>query len=325
MLFTLSLLIVGLGTLIAGIFVLLGLRDKLRTDSLSGKWKAVVTHGKMEELQTAKEVNITVLFDWEVGDGKYIGDAGVSYLVEADKKKILFDLGDSYGRKNSDPVGHNLIKSGQDPLALGKELAGVVISHHHRDHVGGLKQQLRKTFRMPGDMLPECPIYLPKNLTHRFLTGEVLSEPKEILPGVAVTGPLPGWMFFLGNTPEQMLVINLEKGLLLVVGCGHPGAVQMARYAMEITGRPIFAFFGGVHALLDQSRSLQQRFIASKNPPWRPVTPDTIGIMATELSDLGIKKLFLSTHDSDDWAVSIFKTVFGKDLTILRVGEVYKF
>lgn len=318
-------IVAGATALVIVIVLLLWLRDKINTDRLPEKWGKALQGAEKLTLESPGKTKITILFEWEVSDGKYIGDAGVSYLIQTGEKKILFDLGDSYGKSNPDPVGHNIKQMGFDPQELAKELSAVVLSHHHRDHVGGFKQQMKKTFRMPADMLPDCPVYLPKDLSHHTLKGEILNKPKQILAGIALTGPLPGWMFFLGDTPEQMLVINADQGLVLVAGCGHPGIVQMAKFALQITGRPLFAFFGGAHALMDQSRSFTQRIIASKNPPWRPVTPDTIGIMATELSDLGIQKVYLSAHDSDDWAVSIFKTVFGEDLIILRVGETYEF
>ena len=307
----------------SGVVVLLWARDRLQTDRLPGKWQQATNSGRGMELAEAGPTKITVLFDWLVGDGKYIGDAGVSYLIETSGKKILFDLGDRYGRRSPEPVLHNLNQAGYDPQGLADELSAVVISHHHRDHVGGLKAQLHKTYRLPGDMAPTCPVYLSKPLRHPQAKGHVPKAPEQILPGVAVTGPLPGWMFLLGDTPEQMLIVNLPEGLLLVVGCGHPGVVAMARYAQTITGRPLYAVFGGVHALLDQSKPFAQRFFGAKNPPWHPVTPEDVGILAVGLSDLGVKKIYLSTHDSDDWAVSVIESVFEKDLMLLRVGETY--
>ena len=311
--------------LIAILAGLMWLRDRLNVDRLPKKWETATNAGRGLELGLAQSARITVLFDWLVGDGKYIGDAGVSYLADVDGRKILFDLGDSYGKKNPSPVLDNMQRAGLDPQKLAGELAAVVISHHHRDHVGGFGAQLRGTYRLPGSMRPDCPIYLPKPLKHPTLEGRVLPAPQQIIPGVAVTGPLPGWMFTLGDTPEQMMIINRPEGLVMVLGCGHPGAVPMVRYARQIAGRPVFALFGGVHALLDQSRTLLQRIVATKNPPWRPVTPEDIGIMAVGLLDLGVKKLYLSAHDSDDWALSIIEGVYGKDLVMLRVGETYKF
>lgn len=311
---------------IAGsIIVFLWLRDGYMVRQLPGRWEAVTNQGRGTEMKQAGPVKITVLFDWLAGDSRFIGDAGISYLIESGGRKILVDLGDSFGKSKPDPLLHNMQQMGWEPDELAAQLEAVVITHHHRDHVGGFRPQMKNSFRMPGGIKPDCPIYLPKPLKHPDLEGQVLEKPEELLPGVLLTGPLPGWMFTLGHTPEQMLVINLEEGLLLVVGDGHPGVFAMARYAREITGRPLYAYFGGTQALLDRSRSLRHRLIGAKNPYWRPVTPEDIGTMAVGLSDLGVKKMFLSTHNADDGAVSIMETVYGKDLTQLRVGETYEF
>lgn len=318
---SLLIVIIGSGATFVG---LLWLRDKIATDKVRRNWEKVTENGRGFSLQTAGETKIQVLFDWLVSDGKYIGDAGVSYLIESGGKRILFDLGDSYGKKNPEPVWHNIKQAGHDPKTFAESLDAVVISHHHRDHVGGLGVQLKNSFKMPGGIVPKCPVYLPKSLKHKEITGRVVGKPEEILPGIGVTGPLPGWMFIMGNTPEQMILINHPEGLICVVGCGHPGAVAMARFAKEITGRPLYAFFGGAHALLDQSRTIFQRLLGAKNAPWRPSTPEDVGIMAVGLSGLGFKKIYLSTHDSDDWAVNIIRSVFEKEVTLLRVGETYE-
>lgn len=317
--------IIGVASSVAALVGLLWLRDKIHTSGLPQKWVATINKGRGFQLDQVASAKITVLFDWLVGDAKYIGDAGVSYLVEIEDKKILFDLGDRYGKSNPDPVLHNIKNLGYEPEEFVKKLDAVVISHHHRDHVGGLKAQLGKTFRIPGELEPKCPIYIPKPLSHPILKERISDKPEQLFPGVGLTGPLPAWMFFLGCTPEQMLMINLPEGLLLVVGCGHPDISAMVRYAKEITGRPVYAIFGGIHALLDKSKSFTQRVIAAKNPPWRPITPEDIGIMAVALSDMGVKKIYLSSHDSDEWATNILRTVFNDDLILIRVGDAYKF
>ena len=317
--------IFGVAGFIAALVGLFWLRDKINTGRLPQKWEAAINSGRGLQLDSAGPVKITVLFDWLVGDAKYIGDAGVSYLIETEDKKILFDLGDRYGKSNPDPVLHNIKNLGNDPEQFTKKLDAVVISHHHRDHVGGLKAQLGKTFRFPGELEPKCPIYIPKPLSHPVLKERIPSKPDQLFPGIGLSGPLPALMFLLGCTPEQMLMINLPEGLLLVVGCGHPDIAAMVRFAKEITGRPVYAIFGGIHALLDQSKNLAQRIFAAKNPPWRPVTPEDIGIMAVALSDMGVKKIYLSSHDSDEWATNIIRTVFNDDLILIRVGDTYRF
>ena len=48
---------------------------------------------------------------------------------------------------------------------------------------------------------------------------------------------------------DQALVVNVRgKGLVIVTGCGHAGAVNIVRYAQRLTGVPrLHALLGGLH------------------------------------------------------------------------------
>ena len=48
---------------------------------------------------------------------------------------------------------------------------------------------------------------------------------------------------------DQALVVNVRgKGLVIVTGCGHAGAVNIVRYAQRLTGVPrLQALLGGLH------------------------------------------------------------------------------
>lgn len=57
---------------------------------------------------------------------------GISFYIETEKKKILFDFGpDDSFRKNSEILGIDL-----------KEVDLAILSHGHRDHGGGLSEFL---------------------------------------------------------------------------------------------------------------------------------------------------------------------------------------
>lgn len=50
-----------------------------------------------------------------------------------------------------------------------------------------------------------------------------------------------------GFNDEQALVIEGKKGLSLVVGCAHPGIMNMADTAKALFKQPLLAIYGGIH------------------------------------------------------------------------------
>ncbi|MGE5131784.1 MAG: MBL fold metallo-hydrolase, partial [Gemmatimonadota bacterium] len=70
------------------------------------------------------------------------GEPGVSYLVTAGTTRLLFDTGLNLAGSAESALVTNAAALGADLSALD----AVVISHLHLDHVGGLRQQLRRTF-----------------------------------------------------------------------------------------------------------------------------------------------------------------------------------
>jgi 7,8-dihydropterin-6-yl-methyl-4-(beta-D-ribofuranosyl)aminobenzene 5'-phosphate synthase len=94
----------------------------------------------------------------------------------------------------------------------------------------------------------------------------VYDGPREIMPGVWLTGPVPrkyperNWSGALqlrgaggelseDNLPEdQSLVIDTVKGLVVISGCGHAGVINTLDYARaKIREAPIHAAIGGFH------------------------------------------------------------------------------
>jgi 7,8-dihydropterin-6-yl-methyl-4-(beta-D-ribofuranosyl)aminobenzene 5'-phosphate synthase len=94
----------------------------------------------------------------------------------------------------------------------------------------------------------------------------VYDGPREIQPGVWLTGPVPrkyperNWSGALqlrgdkgemseDNLPEdQSLVIDTAKGLVVISGCGHAGVINTLEYARaKVRQAPIYAAIGGFH------------------------------------------------------------------------------
>jgi 7,8-dihydropterin-6-yl-methyl-4-(beta-D-ribofuranosyl)aminobenzene 5'-phosphate synthase len=206
-----------------------------------------------------------------------IGEWGFSALVEADGHLLLFDTG-----ARPDTVLRNARELGVDL----SQVTDVVLSHNHDDHTGGLVHlrhelsqrdaaALSRAHVAPGilwsrveeghegnPMLKSAPLYLAEGgvfIEHK--------EPSELWSGVFLTGPVPrkyperNWSghrqvhspsgLVEDNLPEdQALVIDTDRGLVVVTGCGHAGIINIVDFAQkQVRDAPIYAVLGGLHLL----------------------------------------------------------------------------
>ena len=107
-------------------------------------------------------MRLTVLTDNNtIIDQYYIGEPAVSYYIEDDETRILFDTG------YSDVYVKNAEKLGID-LTL---LDAVVLSHGHNDHTGGLA-------------------YFPRTSNHPKLIGHPLVLERKRVDQLAIGSPL---------------------------------------------------------------------------------------------------------------------------------------
>ena len=92
-----------------------------------------------------------------------------------------------------------------DPEKIGM----VVLSHAHGDHTGGLAAILERN--------SHAEIYVPASLMLRLPERKVVSvsQPTWITKRVFSTGELKGI--------EQSLAVKTDKGIVVIVGCSHPG------------------------------------------------------------------------------------------------------
>lgn len=190
---------------------------------------------------------------------------------------LLFDAGLS---KNG--LMHNM-----DVLEVRpKELHTIVLSHGHADHTQGLMGMVERLGerKMPLLLHPDAflerklllpdghEIHLPppdrRLLSHEGI--EVIEErgPSYLLENlVLVTGQIPRSTPFERGFPihyarvahrwqpdplihdDQAVVLHVKgRGLVILTGCGHAGAVNTIRHAQELTGvQKVYAVIGGFH------------------------------------------------------------------------------
>jgi 7,8-dihydropterin-6-yl-methyl-4-(beta-D-ribofuranosyl)aminobenzene 5'-phosphate synthase len=218
-------------------------------------------------ISTAQSANrITILYDAFGKSSNLKKDWGFSAFVEYDGKRILFDTGN-----NADTFAQNVKALGIDL----KKLDFAVISHRHGDHTSGLNYLL--------SVNPSVKIYVPKEAFGVFgaaLPGTFYRR-DESLPGdmryydgqppekMTFGTPWPGANFVwvdnltevapaiylistVSQTPgtlelrELSLAIKSPKGVVLGVGCSHPG-IEKILEASTAVDKHVHLVFGGLH------------------------------------------------------------------------------
>jgi 7,8-dihydropterin-6-yl-methyl-4-(beta-D-ribofuranosyl)aminobenzene 5'-phosphate synthase len=162
-----------------------------------------------------------------VKSGKLKAGWGFSCFIETKgAPSILFDTG-----ADSPTLLHNMKELGINPNRVGK----IVISHTHGDHTGGLRRML--------EVNKEAEIYVPASFWGSIPERKVttVTGPLQISEGIFSTGELRG--------KEQSLAIRTKKGILIVVGCSHPGLGEIMDAASRF-GR-LYGIAGGFHGFHD--------------------------------------------------------------------------
>jgi 7,8-dihydropterin-6-yl-methyl-4-(beta-D-ribofuranosyl)aminobenzene 5'-phosphate synthase len=186
----------------------------------------------------------------------------------------------------------------QNARELGVDLTGVrdlVLSHNHSDHTGGLVTLRREFMKKDPAALGRAHVGKGIFLSRVNASGEEVNAlietrkgyeatggtfvehdaPVALRPGVWLTGPVPrlhperNWSPGLklrgpaglvdDTVPEdQSLVVNTERGLVVLSGCGHAGIVNTVAYAREtVRPGPIHALIGGFHLFAADDAALE--------------------------------------------------------------------
>ncbi|MBN1154051.1 MBL fold metallo-hydrolase [candidate division KSB1 bacterium] len=171
-------------------------------------------------------MKITIIYDNTSAQTGVRADWGFSCLVECHQRTILFDTG-----ADGVILMENMRKLDIDPASIDD----VFISHPHFDHIGGLSAFLNGNNRVR--------IFVPPSLRGIRNAKEIIyvDKPKRLHQNVFSTGEL--------EHIEQSLIINTDKGLVLIVGCSHPKMRTIFATASQFGD--IYAIVGGLHGFDD--------------------------------------------------------------------------
>lgn len=250
-------------------------------------------------MNSIKNLKITTLVEDTCPKRPFFGEHGLSFLIEADKNKILFDTGFS-----GDVLIHNLSKLNIDL----KQINAFVLSHNHNDHGGGLGHI--------ADLIKDKPMYCASNLHQGEITDSqeisqkipnivFATEQKEIFPGIWISKEEDS---INSNKPtkEINLVINLEnKGLVVVVGCSHHGLENIIQNAKKLFNSevPMYGLIGGFHLKDNSSEEIDQILINLKKYDFKIIAPNhCTGFNALKIITEKFKKETLLIKNSDSGA-----------------------
>ncbi|MFK7732154.1 MAG: DUF3703 domain-containing protein [Pseudomonadales bacterium] len=315
-------------TVLAGSFIVAGLlgaahiRHLQLSMQIEDQWKAS-SYDQVRNLGTVSELEITPVVNWSAGEGDFKTEPGVSYFIKTERQTILFDLGFNQHEQTPSPLEHNLSTLGIDQ----NDIDTIFISHAHRDHVGGVAWEQAGSFSLGQEQadLSNKKIYTPVTLTYPSNKPVVISKPTVLSQGIASTGPIARQLF-IGRIDEQALVINLKnKGLVLLVGCGHQTLDRLLALIDAVFEEPLYAIVGDLHYPVPEGRLHiagvdVQRRLASGGGPFKRLGEHDVEAFANTV-DRAVRFIALGGHDTSDEVLERMQNRLKERFQAVRVGE----
>lgn len=230
---------------------------------------------------------VTILYDAFGSRRGLTRDWGFAALVEYGGKRILFDTGN-----DADIFARNTRALHVDL----RRLDFVVVSHRHGDHTAGLNYLLKinprvtiyapregfgvfgaalpSTFYRRDSTLPDSMRYFDASPAAELRFGTPWPEANfvwvdslvEVAPGVAIISTVsktPGTL----ELRELSLLIRTPEGLVVLVGCSHPG-IETILEASRVWGDHVHEIFGGLHLVTSADTTIT-RVTTALHDGWR--------------------------------------------------------
>lgn len=248
---------------------------------------------------------------------------GLSFHIQTPQSRFLFDCGASDRLlRNADKLNIDLSR-----------LDFVVCSHSHYDHAGGLralaeKSDFRRFITGDGFFAPKYGLsgvrhtYLGVDFDPSFLEGRGIAHevcgdllrlddfcwlvgnfertaPDETIPGKFVLRE--GDAFVPDRFAEEIcLAIRFRDGVAVLLGCSHPGVLNILNTVRARLGLPIRGVWGGTHLL--------------------HAAPERVAATVTAMKALGVRYFGLS-HCSGENMLACVERDPDADGCRLRAGD----
>ena len=212
-------------------------------------------------------MKLHILVDNQAMPG-FSSEHGLSIYVEDNRYRVLFDTG-----RSGTVLKENAARLGASLLGLD----GVILSHGHYDHTGGLNSLARHLRGVQIYCHPEIfdrKLYRDGTDIGMEITASEMEycgmrlraerAPQKVAPYCLVTGeieracahePEPTGFLVEKNgerrndlmIDEQALVLGGRDGLVVLIGCGHCGIINTLKAASKAADGPVSAVVGGFH------------------------------------------------------------------------------
>jgi|LGVF01.1.fsa_nt_gb 7,8-dihydropterin-6-yl-methyl-4-(beta-D-ribofuranosyl)aminobenzene 5'-phosphate synthase len=272
---------------------------------------------------------ITTLLENKKEEGTpYYTEHGLSFIIETPNESVVFDTGQSDAFiKNAQLMGIDLSNARK-----------MIISHGHYDHSGGVKSFVEKInnnlqfyvsscfFDEKFKIVDEISKYIGNDFNRDYLESNgvdinlIKNSITEVSENIYIVTNFE--RTFLEETNERFyikengknivdlfndeisVVIKGEKGLVVLVGCSHPGIRNIITTVKKLFSEPILAVIGGTHLRNASGKRIM----------------DTIEIF----KELGIKKIGVS-HCTGDRAINLLKKEMPNEFFENNTGSVFEF
>jgi 7,8-dihydropterin-6-yl-methyl-4-(beta-D-ribofuranosyl)aminobenzene 5'-phosphate synthase len=200
-----------------------------------------------------------------------VAEHGLCFFLETECGNYLMDTGQGKAIINNSLVLDLDLRS----------IKGIIMSHHHVDHTGGLVPVLnlkedvniyahpdffKESYNIGGKRVRYTGVpYTRSFIESKGANLKFNRNFREIEPGFWLTGEVPRYTNYETGDKNQVVkskngymkdkllddqsvAIETEKGLLIILGCCHSGIINTLNYIIEKTGRSnIYAVIGGTH------------------------------------------------------------------------------
>lgn len=216
-----------------------------------------------------KKVKLKVLVDNNTYiDQYYCGEPAISYYIEDENIRLLFDVGYSdLFLKNSNALGIDL-----------ENISAIVISHGHDDHTRGLKYYFEQNRKNNISIIAHPDAFNEKTVDDLKICSPILQqelekkcnlifskEPVKVSKNITFLGEIPQTNDFENRRPigkqivgetstddyvmdDTALVYKSEDGIYIITGCSHSGICNIIEYAKKVCkDNRVLGIIGGFH------------------------------------------------------------------------------